>query len=487
MSLQYQFSTDPQPLQISTDVPPPATGTLNVRVSASTTTGYADKITLGVQVGSDAGALFSETPVAGVNTTRWNNSSTQIVPGEQLGLSGANYAQFIFNAQTTDDYKIDDDLNLVFSVSGGVATTSGNGTGFIVEDSGDDPTNLQPQPQIPWQVELAPPRLYVQNFMAISAPLVPCTQFAAGDKIVLEWESNGSWFELYAANTTPALWSGTDKTYTVPNGFTSDTTLVLVVSMNGGSGPVGDFEPVVIYETLTITISDPDSTPRTLNVTGAATLSGATTEISGAATLSGTTAVTGAATLSGTTNITGAATLSGPATDITGAATLSGTTDITGAATLSGPTTNITGAATLSGSTTMNQLTAQNGFDVTASNVKALSSTVQSGTFVGPDGGATQVTNLTAQTDSFLLLSISNAGQETAYGSVTFCSNDGWQRVVSGGITQGDGQQVTPSPNTATIPMRAGVAFTIYSQKLNNSLRGDFTASYIIFPLGPGS
>jgi hypothetical protein len=428
--LSYQLSTRPQPLQTST-VTTAASGTIDVYVSEGTTIAYADSITVAVQVGTDPGAVFAQPPVAAVNTGKWTITSA-LVDGRTIGLNAASYAQFIFTAQSKDDYRIA--YNLVFSLSGAVVGTPGLGNLGIIEHAGtvNDPTKFTDNTGM-FQLQLALPQLYLQSFVAAAkgAPTVPVTEFALGAEIDLAWESNGSWFQLFKKGDAAPVYSGTASAYALSGGLGTDTTFIVTASMSGDPSQDGSFQPIVLYDALTVTISNPALTPSTVKTSG-------DVNVGGALAVAGTTALTGNATL-------GNATL--------GSATVGGTLTANGATTLSSAT--VTQSLTSSGSTALaaasvsGLLTVFGGLTATAGAASLFSG-------VTP---LTQGTKYLANTDGLVICGISPpSGSVRGYTTVTGATDDGLSVSTTSSLLDAS-FGVSASWGNFTMPVRKGTHF----------------------------
>jgi hypothetical protein len=196
--------------------------------------------------------------------------------------------------------------------------------------------------------DITVPPFYLNGFVAnpVDSDSV-ITEFAAGQDFRLSWASNGTAFTVYAARDPNPVYSGTERVCTIRGGRSRTTTFILAASVTGGPGsgtPNPGFETIYLYETLTVTISNPDETPRSvtagaLTVTGGSDLKGdtgmASAKVGGSLTVSGATQLDGGATASGLT-VNGTTTLQG-ATTLTNA-TVNGLLTVTGATTLSGAT-----------------------------------------------------------------------------------------------------------------------------------------------------
>jgi hypothetical protein len=356
--LNYLIFTDPQPLQIGTPATP-SSGTINICVSEGATTAYCSQIVIAVQVGNDAGSLFAQTPAAGVNTGKWTSSAVKMVPGKALGSTGGTWAQFIFTCQQSTDYDIS--YPLVFSFAGQVNTVAGDCSIAVAEasvTSGTPPGT--PDNQGTFTVTLAQPQFYLVNFVttATGSPTVPCTQFNNGDTINLFWESNGAWFEVYKKGDSTPFYSGAQSTCSLP-GIATDTTFFLIAS---SAAPAAGFTPVQRYAGLTVTVTNPDLTPKTVRSSGNVSVGSALT-VTGTATVTGNLAVggPGGAAPNSTLTVSGATTLmSNLVVGVAGAS--SATTTLNGNLTIGVPgqfaaTLFVTGATTINNSLTVTSLT----------------------------------------------------------------------------------------------------------------------------------
>jgi hypothetical protein len=182
------------------------------------------------------------------------------------------------------------------------------------------------------------------------------SEFGNGADILFEWESNGTFFQVYEKNNPVPIYAGTQTTFTLTGGVATDTTFILVAMMtfNPATGkPQSGFAPIYLYETLTITITNPDLTPKSSNISGNASVGG-TLGVSGNTSLananvSGTLGVSGQSNL-GNAQVGGALGVSG--TSNLANAIVGGTLSASGNSTLSG--TAINGALGVSGAATLN-------------------------------------------------------------------------------------------------------------------------------------
>jgi hypothetical protein len=218
---------------------------------------------------------------------------------------------------------------------------------------------------------------------------------------------------------------------------------VLIASLSGGALPAGGgFDPVVVYETLAITIADPYLTPHTVTVAGEATFNGSTTA-NGQATFGGLTTVNGPAILNGTT------TANGPLT--AGALTVQGSLTATGAA------------------------------------VQMLTDSHTSFLFESPGSMGT-----TPQTDGFVVGTISPANGG-CYGLITATTSIGQASAAGGNMVtnlnfniQGTSVSITwtsPLTGSITLPVRKGDDLTMAVASLDQS-QSNVYATFKFFPLG---
>ena len=303
--LDYRISTFPSQLQIST-AQTSTQGRVDINVSSSGAQKFCSQMRIAIPVGADAASFSVGTPSAAISTSNWSVTTTELRPGTDFGLDAStNYATFTFDARDPSVYELN--YNLVFSFTAAINQAAGPFDIIVQETSGTSASSLSPK-QGSFTLEKLTPFFFLQNFVATtpSTPLVPALEFTKDSSIQLAWESNGSWFQLFAKGSTTPIYAGTQTSFTVTGGAATDTTYFLQASMTSDpSGDVGGFEPIYLFDALTITITNPDLTPnsvaiaQTLQVAGATTLSGATT-LAGSASVTGPLGVSGDATLATT-------------------------------------------------------------------------------------------------------------------------------------------------------------------------------------------
>lgn len=269
----YRFATSPDPIQAST-VQTMATARINLTVLGSDQPAYSDQIMVAVPIGPAAGDLSEKTPGVSVNTAKWGMVSLEIKKASELGIVEASdtFAVYTFQCRDPRDYRID--YPLVFGLKVEVNAIPGDFAYLVREHSGTTSDSAQ----FTWKdcsftLTKATPHFYLSNLMATQpeSPTVPTTEFGNGKSIRLSWESNGTYFQLFRKNEPKPIYAGMATTYTVADGVKADTTFVLVASMagDGGGDRAGGYEPIYLYDALTVTVADPDLTPKTVTVADA--------------------------------------------------------------------------------------------------------------------------------------------------------------------------------------------------------------------------
>ncbi|WP_194906411.1 hypothetical protein [Catenulispora rubra] len=275
--LDYAFSTAPTPLQVN-GPNSQATSRINLSVSAPTTGIFCSEITVAVPVGVTASDFCLEAPSTSVNTGKWTIASQDVVKGEEIGLPPGEYASITFQCRDQADYGLG--YSLVLSLVGVVNSVTGTFVYAVREMSGTSPDDLTPktgQHGISKQDAI----FTLTNFVATAAdkPTVPGTIYGNGQAVRLSWESTGTWFQLYAKGGSSPLYAGAATSFTVDGGLSVDTQFVLVASVTGNpsqDSPSPGYQTIYLYDALTLAVSNPDLTPRTVTATGAVTAASAT-------------------------------------------------------------------------------------------------------------------------------------------------------------------------------------------------------------------
>jgi hypothetical protein len=262
--LTYHFSTDPNPLQVST-AQTPATGRVNTGVfneNKQDVSVYCSHIVLAVPVGLDAPSLFAPTPSGAINTNKWTVISMELKTAVELEIQNSQtYATFGYKCVSPTDYLIN--YNLVFGLSGQINQSAGPVTIYIWETSGtsSDPKTFT-RKKGAFTLSKALPKFYLQNFVARAsdAATVPATDFKSGDQIFFSWESNGTDYQLFMKNQPAPVYHGSQKFFLLTAGVSRETTFILQASVTGDPSqdtPGGGYEPIYLYDSLTITVSNP--------------------------------------------------------------------------------------------------------------------------------------------------------------------------------------------------------------------------------------
>ncbi|MGW1978106.1 hypothetical protein [Streptomyces sp. NPDC001889] len=253
---------------------------LDIAVTANTAGPvYCGQIHVAVPVGPGAASVFTAPPIASVTTNTWVPTSAPRRSSDPYSTpdTTADYtATIVYDALTGTAQPIG--IGLTLGLEGAVNSTFGDTEIRIRETSGTtpDPATFTTK-ETKVMVRKTPADFYIRNFIATkpASPTVPCSDFTKGTDIRLQWESNGTNFKITTPTQTIDL--GTRTEYTLTGGAGRDITLLLIATSTPATG-----SQAVLYETLTLTISNPDLTPTsvdiagTLNVTGDATLATAT-------------------------------------------------------------------------------------------------------------------------------------------------------------------------------------------------------------------
>jgi cytoskeletal protein CcmA (bactofilin family) len=260
--LSYTESTNPSPLEVSTVTPTSGQIIFDVASNANV---LCKQIVISVPIGNLDIEVYSTppTPTASINSSDWS-ISTQILSGEGLGyISGINYTVFTLNNNTAG-YAVNTSFRL--TITGNVNTIiSSNAQVELAENSSPVvKPNYTVKSATYTVVKAAPPAFYVNNFMSSlpGTPTVPETEFTNGAAFLLSWESNGSFYKIYQQNQTSPVYSGSATSFQVGAGMSTDTTFILVATQ-------GD---ATLYGSLTLTVTNPDITPKTVVSSGNVTV-----------------------------------------------------------------------------------------------------------------------------------------------------------------------------------------------------------------------
>jgi hypothetical protein len=421
--LNYGFSTDPIPVAISTQQ---VTNQARVNVGVNARAGkvYCNRILVAVPLDSlgpnPIWGLFAQPPAGSVNTRKWAITS-RVKKGRELGRglpADEEYATFTYDCISGKDQLID--YNLVFGLFGSVSGRTGEVEVLVQETSGtgtDPATFTDRVGSFPVRKEW--PQFYLKNLAATTpnSPTVPTTDFRNGAPVRVAWESNGSYFQLFVKDQTTPIYSGTATTCTLTGGVSRDTTFILAASMTGSPGqdtPQGGYQPIYLYDSLTITVANPVLTPTSVDIAG-------------------TLGVTGTSRL-GITN--------------TGALTSASAT-VTGSLQAGDVSTN--GALTGTGSASLANLTVT-GLTGTGGRVSLFGRGVRLW-----QGASINMTEVRALTDGFAMAYIHAFGSKRCFARVGL-STGGTSFYAQGGTilkNPGSGERI-PNPNSLLVPVQAG-------------------------------
>lgn len=273
---------------------------LDIAVIAANTASpvYCSQILIAVPVGPGAPSLFSAPPTASVSTNTWAPTSAPRRSIDPYGTpdTTADYtATIVYDALTGTTQPIGTGLTL--ALEGAVNNILGDTEIRIRETSGTTPepaTFTTKETKV--MVRKTPADFYIRNFIATkpASPTIPCAEFTKGTDIRLQWESNGTNYKITTPSQTIDL--GTKTECTLTGGVSRDTTLLLTATSTPATG-----SPAVLYTTLTLTISNPDLTPTSVNISSTLNVTGDTTlTTASAAKLTATSLTASAATVNGT-------------------------------------------------------------------------------------------------------------------------------------------------------------------------------------------
>jgi hypothetical protein len=456
------MSTAPTPAQTGSD--------LRVDTSVSTpanATVYCNKIVLAFPVdAADPAALYAAAPVSSLNTSNWAVTSA-VQTGEELGMGvmDLSYTTFIYTCSASQYFQIN--YNLVFGAFGQASPATGSTQMLVKETSGttSDPGTFTDKTGA-FEIDKSPPQLFLVNFVATNpnAPTVPISDFANAAPIYFEWESNGTYFQIFASGQSAPIYSGTQTNFTLSAGIARGTTFVLAAMMTGnpsGDSPSSGYLPVYLYGVLTVTVSNPDLTPRsvtagTLSVTGNTSLTG-TLGVTGASTMAaasvgGTLGVAGALTATGGANVSGG--LTADNATVNGGLTVGGSASLNGGATMSSA--NVNGPLSVTGGATVT------GFRATGGSVAMFGG----GTMLA-SGTNVANTQVYAQTDGFAVAQIQSPESNSAssYGYAQIYTAGQWFQQEGGNVGQfGSGWDycMNNSQTTMTLPIPANTYWQYY-------------------------
>jgi hypothetical protein len=476
--LQYAFATSPAPLAVTTGVTP-TSGAIDLGVFNGGKVVYCNQIQVAVPLGDTATDFSEAVPKTSLNTGRWTVSSARRVPGREIGLDAGDYAQFTFSARSSQDELID--YSLVLGLRADVNSQPGTFTYYVQEISGTDPGQLTPRTAT-FPVDKRPPVFTLGNLMAsmLDKPTVPCTRFANGAPVHLSWQSNGTWFQLFQAGNSTPVYAGPATSYTLTAGLADATTFVLAASVTGdpsGDQPSGGYRTLYLYDALTLGVSNPDITPRTVTASGTVVAGGAIT----GPTVFGSTSVS-APTVSATAELTSPAlTVSGKAAvaslGVSSVATLA-STYVTNLLSVAGPTTlagtRVGGDLSVDGAVTAGDLIVTEAFTTAQATVSVLGAPQTLHSIPG---------TYSVATDGFVVARLDPpASPGGAVGTICGRTTSGIAAQASAGYVQTP-RGTSPMLGSFTLPVRAGDRFDLTV----DIPYGVMTGTFLWVPVGAGT
>lgn len=251
--IEFICAVDPEPLQTG------RTGRFMVSVQPAEGKAYCRNIVLSVPCGDEKKALFSdkkEKPRISMSSPYW----MMLGDGEESTKDSINYYTYTLECKDASHYLLD--YNLVFQIEGQVNKAPGQTGIEIIANCSADGKEYHDTDLVPISLEKACAKFYLKNFAASAAdaPLIPCTEFEQGSDIRLSWESNGSYFRVYAGKEI--VYSGKDTYCMIKGGVKRNTTYFLCASLVEISNecPDNGFTPLYLYENLSVTVTNQDLT-----------------------------------------------------------------------------------------------------------------------------------------------------------------------------------------------------------------------------------
>ncbi|MET1110066.1 MAG: hypothetical protein ABWX67_00920 [Allosphingosinicella sp.] len=408
-----------------------------------TTPVYCNKILLIVKVGSDDDCLFQDTPTGSVVPSTWSVEPAQMATGASLGLGDGNYAAIKFYTLDANAYEIDYPLQL--TLTGRVGAGPGGRFPVVVQEhSGAASTAMAARRGTVGVVSDTAP-FYLANFVAtaVGRPILPTTDFANGATVILSWDSNGDRYALWRKMETAPFWTGSETTCSF-TGPTNDTPYFLVATSNDPdvTGP--------LYDTITITIANPDLASRTARIS-TKLWSQSVTQLDGGATITG-----GDVTVSGGTLHAKAGAIIDPAPDSRLALSVNGGANIGG---LWGATVN--GGATINPAPGSSHALSVNGGAAVNGDLSAAGPVSLFGKagVIDPKPGVAYP----AATDGFLMGFVNNPGDLglNSLGYLFLENSDGVVASCTGGNMTARYADQESNNGSAMLPVRRGATYNV--------------------------
>ncbi|WP_068776860.1 hypothetical protein [Paenibacillus sp. FJAT-26967] len=295
--LTYTIMTDPAPLSASTPTYN-SYGTITVTVSPAAASVYCKEIDIYIPSG-----IVSRTDqfVASADSSNWQTHVGKEVPGNQVGLNPRlSYVQVKFMCKSPEFYLVASPVNLTVGIQQMTQQPGWIGSLGLTEMSTNDSSQPYILRSMTFGVSVGAALLFARNFTASAADggASPAGVFTNGQPIQLSWESNGTEFQIFEAAGSGPLYTGTDNSFKLSSGLAKTTTFILAASQTDLRA-----ETQYIYDSVTVVISNEDSTPH--SVTAAGTVSGALVESTGEMLAQGKFTASGGASLEGQIDVNG--------------------------------------------------------------------------------------------------------------------------------------------------------------------------------------
>jgi len=242
--LDYQLLSSPEALETG------ATSTLYILIKAPQgQTVLCSSVLVTVPYGNTVNALFQSTPTAKIDQGQgW----------QLIGSNAPHPDKAVFSLNNTNPGSKVDGV-IMLKIQGQIQNQMGLASIDISEKSENTaapgtPSFTVKNTTISAYKSASP--LFLSNFMASDPqqPLVPKTDYENGQQLQLNWDSNASHFEVYQGGDDKPLYSGEASQFTTS--LTRATTFTLKARSEGNEA--------VLYRTLSIFVTNPDLTPKTL-------------------------------------------------------------------------------------------------------------------------------------------------------------------------------------------------------------------------------
>jgi len=238
--LDYVLTSQPSELKIST------TGKIVLKFSTKDSGVQCKYVELSLPYGPIWSSIFADKPtVKLIHSSGWllNSSILQNDLGSSIIIKLTNNGPGHF-------FPIKDYVTL--EIYGTINQQPGQIT-FDVKDDAGIGSIAKTNHSTTQSVNKVPDQFYVDNLIAAdsSSPNVPKLEFKKGKDIQFSWEGNATNYQLYAGNSSKAIFDGKNTTYSLTGGISRDTTFLLKGSYKNGGADLTS------YKTIALNVSNP--------------------------------------------------------------------------------------------------------------------------------------------------------------------------------------------------------------------------------------